>query len=361
MTKNVAVISLLLFVVQVAALPAQSNIRQRRFAADSFWVGVWQRGYTEEPDLVVEPRDLAVVGNRLIVLDAGTREVLVVDATTGKLLRKLEARGSGPGEFKRPGTITAMTRGFGILDQENQRFSALSLDGKLLWDAPAPGLSAVACAHSPTAVTWKTGGVRNAVVVVDSSGRTTATRSLPWTQQGREELSTSAVAAGPSNTGTCVFARRYGNDFVLMTASGAQSNHKYIENVPEPQVVVQRTTLERSGNSSVVQQTERTNAVSSALRAMVVRDTLIVLFAGATNDKYRLLDYYHLPSGQYVYSRRLRAPAVAIASSNGVFFVSEIMEEYAGFFALKPSYTKPSAPKKAPAKVTHSPNTIAHH
>ena len=130
-----------------------------------------------------------------------------------------------------------------------------------------------------------------------------------------------------------------------MSPDGRQTNHKYIEIVPEPEVAVKRATVDRSGKSSIVQQVQSTNAVSSALRAMVARDTLIVLFGGATDYRYRLLDYYHLPSGRYIHSRKLRAPAVAIAASNGGFIVAEILDDYAGFFALKPSRTRP-VPKR---------------
>src|SRR5690606_27457668 len=97
------------------ALPAAGEAQQkevRRFAADSFWVSAWQRGYAKESDLVVEPRELAIVGNRLVVLDAGTREVLVLDGTNGNLLRRLEARGSGPGEFKRPTSLAPLANAF---------------------------------------------------------------------------------------------------------------------------------------------------------------------------------------------------------------------------------------------------------
>src|SRR5690606_23909950 len=104
----------------------------------------------------------------------------------------------------------------------------------------------------------------------------------------REQISTQAVAAGPSPTGACVFARTHGTNFVVVERNGSQKLHRYVEAIPEPKVVVKRKTVERTGNSSVVQETQLTESTAAAMRAIVVQDTLIVLFAGATNFKYRL-------------------------------------------------------------------------
>ena len=343
---------LLLFVVLMSAsvLDAQSGPNQKRtFAADSFWSVQWQRGYKMEPDLVVEPRELIVVGNRLVVLDAGTREVLVMDAVAGKLMKRLEARGNGPGEFKRPASLTALSNGFAILDQSVNRLSALSLDGKLLWDIQSPSFSAAPCAHSPTRVTWKARGAKNAIIVMDTAGRTLSHASLPWQDIEQQDMGTNAVVAGPTRDGICVFARTHGPGFVIRRSTGSLTNHQYVEATPEPRIEVKRQNVESSGGQSVVKEIQTFHGVASAMKAMLVHDTLIVQFAGDTQLKYRVLDYYHLPSGRYIHSRKLRAPVVSItAGPNGWFYATEMLEEYSGLTALRPAFTPP--PKKQPVK-----------
>jgi hypothetical protein len=322
----------------------------RRFAADSFWVVTWARGFDKEPDLVIEPRELVISGGAVIVLDAGTREVLVLDRRTGRTLKRIEPRGSGPGEFRRPTSLTTLHNGFGLLDQATQRFSALNLDGRLLWDIPAPSLSGVACAHSTTAITWKLSGSRNALQVIDTSGRRRATRSLPWQHSDKEQMTTAAVAAGPTSRGECVFARVFGPDFVILNPTGRQTQHRYIEAIPEPVIEVKRRTVEKSGGSSVVQETQSVKGNSSAMKSVVVGDTLIIQFAGLTSHKYRLLDYYLLPSGQYLHSRRLFAPVTGFtAAPDGSIIVTQIGELNSGISALRPSRTAPPA-RPAPAR-----------
>jgi hypothetical protein len=336
-----------------SALPSESLAQKasnqtRRFAADSFWNVQWKRGYEKEPDLVVEPRELSTVGDRLLVLDAGTREVLILDASTGKSIRRFEARGNGPGEFKRPVSLTPLSNGFAILDQSVNRLSALSFDGKLLWDVQSPSFTAAACAHSPTQLTWKARGAKNAIVVMDTAGRTLLRASIPWPDLPGQDMGTNAAVAGPSSGGACVFARTHGPGFVIRQPNGVLTTHQYIEPTPEPRIEVKRQTVERSGDQSIVQETQVFNGVGSAMKAMIVRDTLIVQFSGSTAFKYRMLDYYHLPSGRYIHSRKLRAPAVAVtAGANGAFYLSEMLEEYSGIVAIRPSRTPPP---KTPAR-----------
>ena len=139
-----------------------------------------------------------------------------------------------------------------------------------------------------------------------------------------------------------MFARTHGPGFVVRTPSGKLTPHQYIEAVREPEIEVKRATVERVGTDRIVQETQTFKGTAAAMRAMVVQDTLIVLFSGATNYKYRLLDYYHLPSGRYIHSRKLRAPAVSVATGpNGWFYVAEILDDFSGFFAQRPSMTPP--------------------
>lgn len=85
-----------------------------------------------EDDILGMPMDLALVGDKLVVLDrAADSAVQVIDPRSGKLLRRMGREGSGPGEFQAaisidpvPGSQTA----FWVYDGRLGRQTYIDLD-----------------------------------------------------------------------------------------------------------------------------------------------------------------------------------------------------------------------------------------
>ena len=79
------------------------------------------------------PGDVTAVGAELFVTDVTGDRVLVLDRSTGKLLRTLGAKGKGPGQFIMPNAIASDPQGnLYVSDQMNFRFQKLDPTGKPL-------------------------------------------------------------------------------------------------------------------------------------------------------------------------------------------------------------------------------------
>lgn len=331
-----------------AVLPAQQVAeRWRTFAPDSFWVSIWTRGYTREPDLLVEPRGLAVTSGAVVVLDHGTREALSFDTRTGATRARLVARqGSGPGEFRRPFAVVAVPGGFAVSDQGNSRLSAFSPSGRLMWDMPLPDPTIDAiCVDQHMRVMFHTSA--RSVESRDTTGRLLGTRQFPWTTNTNESLTENVIASAPTRTGTCVMARAFGNQWAVVPSSGPIRAFPYVEPMPAPRVTVAEQKIGDKDGKSVIQGLQKTESSAMALDAMIYGDTLIVRFAGNTAARIRLLDYYHIPTGRYLYSRKLQSPFVAMTiGPDGTFYGAHIRSEDAGVIAFRPSATRPPAARE---------------
>ncbi len=63
-----------------------------------------------ESDTLALPSDIALVGDNVVVIDNANEPALfVVDRTSGELLRAIGRRGDGPGEFRQPWTLDAVS------------------------------------------------------------------------------------------------------------------------------------------------------------------------------------------------------------------------------------------------------------
>lgn len=339
-------------------VPETRVVIPRRFVADSFWVRTWIRGASKEPDLFTEPRQIVAVGDIVAVLDAGMREVFVLEASTGALRVQLSSRGEGPGEFKRPAQLTAANGGFALLDHATSRLSVFDARGRFSWDTPigsAVGTEGL-CVQPDGRVTTKRSGSKDALLTIDSTGRTVATRSLPWPDPGQKSTAVAALVAGPDARGACIIARRYGSEWLLVPRAGAFVRLPYVSKHPEATITVKNGPKRRVGNEGSFVRTELLSSDAAVSAAMLRGDTLILRGGPAERDGYRLLDYYLLPSGRYIHSRRLPAIFIATAvGSDGTFYATSIGEESGAVMALRPVLTKPGAKPSAVRQPGSSP------
>lgn len=326
---------------------------KRTFAADSFWVREWVRGNSKEPDLLTEPRHVVAAHGIVVVLDDGTREITAFDARTGQSRFNLQAKGEGPGEFRRPLLIAATQSGFAVVDQATSRVTAFDSLGRLQWNAPL--LDAVSsngiCVLRRGLLISKTSGAIGSILLSDTTGRLLSRRTLDERGRKADDLAWSTHVTGPDASDNCVFARQYGANWYVVSPSGPLAMHTYIEAGSEPAVNTKQAKKGKVSGKQIVEVTHTTDADPIASNAMLLGDTLIVRATGSGRNQYRLLDYYVISSGAYLYSRRLPlAPNAVTVGPNGTFYALGIGEESAGIWALKPSLKRPPPPPPAPRK-----------
>ncbi len=316
----------------------------RHFAADSFWVREWVRGNSKEPDLLTEPRHVVAAHGIVVVLDAGTREIIGFDALTGQSRFNLQAKGEGPGEFRRPSHIAITPSGFAVVDQATSRVTTFDSLGRV--QRTTPLLDAVSssgiCVMRRGLLISKTSGAIGSVLQSDSTGRLLSRRTLDERGRKADEYAWSTHVTGPDASDNCVLARLYGANWYVVSPSGALTMHAYIEAGSEPAVTTSQAKKGKVGGKQIIEITHTTGAVSTASDAMLLNDTLIVRARGSGRNEYRLLDYYAISSGAYIYSRRLPLmPNTVTVGPSGTFYALGIGEESAGLWALKPSLKQP--------------------
>ncbi len=87
------------------------------------------------------PVDVAVHGNELYVLDNDeTCQIVVLDRSTGEVLRTFGRPGLEPGQFNRPNSLSVSPDGFlYVSDTMNYRIQKLTLEGESVWVKGSPG------------------------------------------------------------------------------------------------------------------------------------------------------------------------------------------------------------------------------
>lgn len=321
---------------------------KRRFAADSFWVRQWERGGPTEDDLLIEPRATKVSGDLVVVLDLGTRDVMGFDANTGQTRFVKAARGTGPGEFKRPHALLRSASGFGVLDAETARISVFSTNGALQWDATVPGaaFAEALCAPSASRVLVKRSGKVDALLLVDSTGKQLATYSLPINVPEDASFAASATLAGPTSDG-CIVVPLFGGKWFALGAKGVIA-YPLVDPGPEPTIKAKDKVLAREGRDKTISRVEMVSESPVSHVAMVRGDTLIIKATPTKPPLVDIFDYYLLPSGRYVHSRRAFGGGSSMdVGSNGVFYATIITRNDSRLVAMKPSRS-PSAPSAAP-------------
>ena len=342
--------------VTAMSVHAQRTPVIRRFHADSFYTRQWVRGGSKEPDLLVEPRALAVTEHAVIVLDPGTREVHGFDLKSGAKRFVLKATGEGPGEFKRPMHIAASAHLVGVLDAATSRFTVYSDSGRFLWTTQVPDGPVVEtmCLLPRGVLRVKYLGAIRAIATIDSSGKTLSRTSLPVaTALGKApSFANSAYIADGCAGETMAVAPFFGDSWYSITANGASRRFPYVEAGAEAVVVTKQRRLERTAKH-VTTQTTMTTDVSPIARGAMQRGDTVMIEAGATKvSPHQLLDYYRASDGAYLYSRRLPFTPTAIAiAANGRIVASLIGIETSLVVALETTTRSPrDAVKQKPRK-----------
>ena len=330
------------------AVQAQRSSPTRRFHADSFFIRQWVRGGTKDPDLLVEPRAIALTDHVVVVLDAGTRELHAFDVTSGAKRFVLKSTGEGPGEFKQPMQLAATARHVGVLDAATSRLTVYSDSGRFLWTTLVPDGPAVEsmCLLPRGRIRVKYLGATRAIALIDSSGTTLSRTPLPVARarQNAPSFANSAFIADACAGESMAVAPYFGGFWYRIASNGAAKRFPYIEAGEEATVTTKQRRLERTAKH-VMTQTTMTTEVSPIARGAMQRGDTVIVEAGATKiHSHQLLDYYRASDGAYLYSRRLPFTPTALAiAPNGRLFAASIGTETSLVVALS---TTPLSPRE---------------
>lgn len=325
----------------------------RTYAADSAWERLWMAGTEDTQGLFSEPRAIIAHRSHVIVLDAGTREVRVMDLQTGRIQLTMQSKGVGPGEFKRPSKLIKSPEGFAILDHESGRLSNFSIEGTLLWDFAMPDLFEVSgiCIPDGRTVVVHFSRARDNVIHFDTAGTRLSLRSIPWAH-ARTDMEAYANPGFVSNATPdfgCALSPVYGEQWAVLPAQPDQSPsvHPFHEPGVEPVFEASERVLERISGKVAVEIIQRTDASVVAQGVQAIHDTVVINAWTTRQFPRRILDYHHLPSGRYLYSRVLPFSVNGFAiAPDGTFIVSHIGETDQIVMAMRPT-TRPDSAKKS--------------
>lgn len=304
----------------------------RTMAADSLWQRVWIVGNDTTQETFIEPRQLVVSGDLVLVLDAGSRELLAFDARTGKSRFTRSARGTGPGEFKRPALLTATTTGYAMLDLASARFSAFARSGTLEWDivVPDPFRLQGVCVDAARSAWLSYRRRDSSIVVLDSAGVQRAVHRIPWrtSRPTPIEFAHEAFTSAPSPDGRCAIAPLFGAEWATIATGTTQlRSFAYREPGPEPVMKTSQRVLDRSLKEVVLEQTNTTDALPISHGVMMRGDTVIVYAWLTARHPRRTLDYFDARTGRYLHSRLLPTHFDALTiGPDGTFYGTRIGE-----------------------------------
>lgn len=338
-----------------ASTPLSAQVT-RTFAADSLWRRLWVVGIDSTADTFVEPRHVVAGRDLVTVLDVGTRELRAFDPRTGAARFVITSRGTGPGEFKRPALIATTPSGVAVLDHATSRLTAFTISGKLAWDAPVQNVFEISglCIPDGRRVLLKLKRRDSSIVEIDTSGRRLRTLHVAWPIRLRDEAGFvhESRTAGPSSEGGCVVAPIFGKHWASLAAATPSTPrvHAYREPGADPVMKTSERVLDRSFSKIVVEQLETTDADPIAHAITVRRDTAIVYAWKTRAFPQRTLDYYHLPSGRYLYSRKLPFIVNALTiGDDGTFYGTVLGEKEQALIAMRPERLPTAAPAKGAA------------
>lgn len=340
----------------------------RRYAPDSMWRRVWTVGVGagKQSEVFVEPRKVVVTSDLVTVLDLGTREVRGFDARTGAARFTVAARGNGPGEFKRPAELFATPTGFAVLDLSNARLSAYDGKARPTWHFVMPDVfsAASACIRRDGTVLVSYRRPDTAIAVLDTTGKRVGRQHVAWSKPRPTPIGFAheAYLSHVTDDGRCALTRHFGGEWAVVGGSArVVSAWPLVEVGDEPRMHVAEEVLERSLSRKVTRSVEGTETTSIANNILLRADTAIVMGGETKRFPYRMLDYYHLTTGAYLYSRKLPFILNAVAiGADGTYYGTVIGENTQALVAFRPERLTPALLQQLKASATRAkPDTLA--
>ena len=270
-------------------------------------------GGSAQDTLLFTPTMIAFLDEDIAVWDRDRSEVLVF-SSEGDLRWRYGGKGGGPGEFAGVTQIAADDQNrLWVLDPDNVRISILSRDGRLVRAFRPPDVG-----HVDRLVPIGRGeamltGMDPTLHVIDEEGRLLRTVAHPYASYGTlHPISAYNRAVHDRAADSTAFFFYYGGGFARTdrTLASVAMLTSYVENIPFPEVTVQRT---ENADGSVTTSSS-VNASRLAVKSGSADEgVLYLLFQGDTEYGNRLVDRYSIGSGEYLGSWLLPDSARAIA------------------------------------------------
>lgn len=345
----------------VAAAPLSAQLRPpRSAAAPGGWAVAWDSATDSTLAMLAEVRQVVVSGPVAVTLDEGAREVVGVDIATGRPRFRRQARGEGPGEFRRPALIVPTPTGVAVWDMATARLTAFTRQGTLAWDAPLPvGSDLLGLCVTPGPRIHAVLKRRDSsVVTFDTTGRRLAVRTVGWTSlpPNLPTFAYQGAIAGDGVTPRCALAPLFGREWATIPDQGPIARHPLVTAGPPPAVKTTVVSRTRTGPRSfrIRERQESTAPVVSGGITML-GDTVAIVAAEATGYARRVLDLYHLPTGRYVGSRVVPFVATGVAlAPQGRHLMTYILDERVGVALLQ--HTPPPRAGGARQGASPAPN-----
>jgi sugar lactone lactonase YvrE len=166
------------------------------------------------------PVDLALYENEVFVLDNDeTCQIVVLDRTSGEVLRTFGGPGGGPGQFKIPNSLCIDPEGhLYVSDTHNWRIQKLTREGESIWVKGTPGRMLGQFGRprgirtGPDGIVYVVDGASEIVQMFDSAGRTLMRFAGPGDAPGALALP-SSLAVDTSCLSLPSFQRHLHPDF----------------------------------------------------------------------------------------------------------------------------------------------------
>lgn len=269
-------------------------------------------GGAEQDTLLFTPMLVEFVADGIAVWDRDRSQVLFF-SLEGEPRWRFGGSGSGPGEFSGVTQIAADDRDqLWILDPQNARVTLLGTEGLPIREFQLPDVG-----YLDRLVPIGDGralllGMEPMVHTVDERGNYLGSKPHPYPEYGTlHPISAYNRAVHDWASDSTAFFFYYGGGFVgTDSALTASTLRAYVEDIPFPEVTVERT----EGADGRVTTSSQVNASRLAAKGGAADDGVLhLLYQGDTEYAHRLVDRYAVGSGEYLGSWLLPDSTRAIA------------------------------------------------
>lgn len=288
------------------------------------WDTVWQTRPAMMDSLLPSPDLLTYNSGKVLVFDMAALRVVALDATTGEPVWHVGRLGQGPGEYA--GVVAVLPASDGgafLLDTPNRRLTHLGSGGQLAGLFPLGSVGP----QPNQACAWGDGRFLMAdafqpfLTIMDTAGIVSGRVDPPWPDLLDTERQSRQVLLRSDGEGRrCLAALLSGRGFALLSPDQPAVTAPYVE------------AFEVYGVGDRAEEGEM--EFWAALDAELVADTVVVLFAGRTKDRYGLVDRYHGGSGAYLNTWLLPFNTLQIAAGGSTLFALD--STGTGVIALRP-------------------------
>lgn len=260
-------------------------------------------------ELLMPSSLVATAEGRVVLFDFGSMELRAF-SREGAQLWRAGRKGAGPGEFRNAMDVKMRSDGgIAVLDMGNRRITTVSASGRVLRTAPVrmsahrivplPDTTLFALAGDDSSTLWIGVNVRG-----DSMRRTAAPAALVANQGIEREIFSAPLIDG------AVVAFRWSSKIALLGADG--SVRQIIDGIEPVAFPGVKSYPLKSGKFSGEVHRVNPAATPAALSITATHDELLVLFAGATPNRGRIVDVYDRSSGLYLRSHLLPFPVLEL-------------------------------------------------